>query len=113
MNRILALILLSCPLAAAAAEWRYDGQPSPGGPDGGAMMVETKASAGSMTVTAGPAPADAPRGSMTMEEVRAAKGDPDSILEPVGDPPITRWQYPEFVVYFEHDRVITSVAGRW
>lgn len=113
MNRILALLLLSCPLAAAAAEWSYDGQPPPDGSDGGAMTVETKASGGSMMVSVGPAPVDAPRGSMTMEEVRAAKGDPDSILEPVGDPPITRWQYPGYVVYFEHDRVITSVAGNW
>lgn len=28
----------------------------------------------------------------------------------VGQPPITRWDYREFSVYFEHDRVINSVA---
>ena len=27
----------------------------------------------------------------------------------VGNPPITRWDYRDFSVYFEHDRVIQSV----
>lgn len=107
MKRLLAIALL-CPLAAAAAEWRYDGQPA-----GESAAAEPQAPAASMGVSAGPAPADAPKNNMTMDEVRAAKGDPDSMFEPVGDPPIARWQYPEYVVYFEHDRVIISVAGHW
>jgi hypothetical protein len=28
----------------------------------------------------------------------------------VEQPPITRWDYPAFSVYFEHDRVIHAVA---
>ena len=28
---------------------------------------------------------------------------------PVGQPPISRWDYREFSVYFEHDHVINSV----
>jgi len=28
----------------------------------------------------------------------------------VGKPPITRWDYPSFSVFFEHDRVIHAVA---
>jgi hypothetical protein len=28
----------------------------------------------------------------------------------VGDPPITRWVYDRFTVYFENDRVIHSVV---
>jgi hypothetical protein len=28
----------------------------------------------------------------------------------VGDPPITRWEYPGFVVYFEHHLVVHTVA---
>jgi hypothetical protein len=27
----------------------------------------------------------------------------------VGDPPITRWDYAQFAVYFEYDHVITTV----
>ena len=29
----------------------------------------------------------------------------------VGKPPISRWEYPGFVVYFEHDHVIHSVVS--
>ena len=29
--------------------------------------------------------------------------------QPVGQPPITRWDYREFSVYFEYDHVINSV----
>ncbi|MFC3606494.1 phosphodiesterase [Stutzerimonas tarimensis] len=29
---------------------------------------------------------------------------------PVGEPPISRWDYRTFSVYFEHDRVVNSVA---
>jgi len=32
--------------------------------------------------------------------------------EAVGQPPITRWDYPTFSVYFENDRVIHAVAKR-
>lgn len=34
----------------------------------------------------------------------------DEELPPVGHPPITRWDYRYFSVYFEGDRVINSVA---
>ena len=37
-------------------------------------------------------------------------GEPDLKTDPVGEPPISRWDYPEFRVYFERAMVITSVA---
>lgn len=38
---------------------------------------------------------------------------PESRRSPVGDPPIsTRWDYGEFVVFFEYDKVIHSVTKR-
>jgi len=40
---------------------------------------------------------------------RRRGGPPRQKLPPVGDPPITRWEYPEYTVYFEYDKVITSV----
>lgn len=49
-----------------------------------------------------------PRG-MTMKKVRKWFGDPVKKYPPVGKPPITRWEYPDYIVYFEYDRVITSV----
>jgi hypothetical protein len=39
-------------------------------------------------------------------------GEPTSQAQPVGDPPITSWDYGSFVVYFEYDRVLHTVAKR-
>ena len=36
-------------------------------------------------------------------------GQPVASTEPVGDPPISRYEYADFFVYFEHDLVIHSV----
>lgn len=119
MRRLLVILLL-CPLTAAAAGWTYEGQTAASGgassgesssPDRG--IAEAATTGTGMARVAGPAPADAPSNSMTMAQVRATKGDPDTVFEAVGEPPITRWQYPEYVVYFERDLVITSVAGHW
>lgn len=49
---------------------------------------------------------------MTQARVEADFGSPASREAPVGDPPITRWEYAEFVVFFEHDRVIHAVTKR-
>ncbi|NIB41266.1 hypothetical protein HBA55_16815 [Pseudomaricurvus alkylphenolicus] len=46
---------------------------------------------------------------MSMAEVRAAFGEPVEQREPRGEPPISRWEYERFVVYFESDIVIHSV----
>ena len=48
----------------------------------------------------------------TMQDVSAQFGQPDEILGPVGDPPITRWVYDQFTVHFEHEYVIHSVIKR-
>lgn len=53
-----------------------------------------------------------PERGMTMDRVRDAFGAPQSREPAVGDPPITRWQYDTFTVYFEHKRVIHAVARR-
>lgn len=50
-----------------------------------------------------------PSRGMTMESVEANYGAPAVRRPPVGDPPITRWEYTDFVVYFEYKRVIHSV----
>ena len=49
---------------------------------------------------------------MTMEFVEANFGSPTSKRSPVGDPPITRWEYQNFIVYFEYKRVLHSVSKR-
>lgn len=48
----------------------------------------------------------------TMARVQQLFGPPDSVAGPVGEPPITRWNYERFVVVFEHNRVIHSVVRR-
>ncbi len=53
-----------------------------------------------------------PRTGETMSKVRSRFGEPESELPWVGDPPITRWVYPDFTVYFEHEYVIHSVVHR-
>jgi hypothetical protein len=55
---------------------------------------------------------DRPTRGMTMQKVQDDWGQPKMRRAPVGEPPITRWEYPEFVVYFEHNRVIHAVLKR-
>jgi len=51
-----------------------------------------------------------PARGITMGAVEAKFGAPANRHAAVGTPPITRWDYAGFVVYFEHDRVIDAVA---
>lgn len=50
-----------------------------------------------------------PRVGTTQASVKASWGQPAAIEGPIGQPPITQWNYGNFVVYFEGDRVIHSV----
>jgi hypothetical protein len=47
---------------------------------------------------------------ITMHEVEAKFGTPERRYPAVGKPPITRWDYPSFSVYFEYSRVVHSVV---
>jgi hypothetical protein len=53
----------------------------------------------------------APTRGMTMKQVASKFGAPASKIPAVGKPPISRWEYPGFVVYFEYDHVIHAVAA--
>jgi len=53
----------------------------------------------------------APARGMTMSQVSSKFGAPVSKVPAVGNPPISRWEYPGFVVYFERDHVIHSVVS--
>ncbi len=52
-----------------------------------------------------------PTRGMTMTEVADKFGAPVTKIPAVGNPPISRWEYPGFVVYFERDHVIHSVIA--
>ena len=53
-----------------------------------------------------------PKAGMTQNGVEAKYGTPVTKRSAVGDPPITRWEYQDFVVYFEYDKVIHAVLKR-
>ncbi|MEE4330267.1 MAG: hypothetical protein V2J10_05315 [Wenzhouxiangella sp.] len=54
---------------------------------------------------------DLPENGLTMSEVEARYGAPEQRYAAVGQPPITRWSYPDYNVYFEHELVIESVLN--
>lgn len=62
------------------------------------------------------APAASPAMQMAMpvrgmhaRDVESGYGAPLEKIPPVGEPPISRWVYPDYTVYFEHQYVIHTV----
>ena len=49
---------------------------------------------------------------MAMKDVENQFGSPVGKNTRVGTPPITRWEYDKFSVYFEHNHVLHSVVHR-
>ena len=88
MSRTIVTALTIVSMWCAAAAWSQQAQPE--------------------SAAAGPPPM--PTNGMSMTEVQDLFGGPLAQQPAVGQPPITRWRYDDYIVYFEHDRVITSVA---
>jgi len=53
-----------------------------------------------------------PTRGMSQDTVEQKFGIPESREAAVGDPPISRWEYKDFVVFFEYDKVIHAVVKR-
>lgn len=53
---------------------------------------------------------DLPENGLTMTEVEQRFGEPAERRPAVGNPPITRWIYDDYSVFFEHNLVIESVV---
>lgn len=53
-----------------------------------------------------------PSRGMKMDQVLQRFGEPRQRLPAVGEPPITRWIYDGYTVYFENEYTITSVLHR-
>lgn len=51
-----------------------------------------------------------PKKGISKAEVEKRFGTPSTVNGPVGEPPITKWVYNNFTVYFEYDHVIHSVV---
>ena len=79
---------------------------------GATLSTHTNADELDMRETAALTDPSAPQRGMTMQRVESKWGQPQRRMSPVGEPPITRWQYDGFVVYFEYDRVIHTVRQR-
>lgn len=54
--------------------------------------------------------AELPRRGTSMTQVEQRFGAPVTRHAAVGQPPITRWDYEGFSVYFEHQHVVHAVA---
>ncbi len=55
---------------------------------------------------------DVPANGLTTADVRARFGEPVTTHSAVGDPPITRWEYDRWSVYFEYDIVLFTVLHK-
>jgi len=56
--------------------------------------------------------ANVPTRGMTKSEVRKRYGEPSSRKAAVGQPPISRWDYPGYSVFFEHHIVLHTVVDK-
>ena len=77
-----------------------------------ALFIATSATASAQTLDM-PAEAEAlglPQRGLDMATVESRYGAPVRVIEAVGEPPITRWVYPDYTVYFEHQFVIHPVV---
>ena len=70
---------------------------------GDTLLIEGLAGA---AVSAG----ERPRRGMTMANVESRFGAPTSRVAAIGDPPISRWEYPSFIVYFEYEHVLHAAV---
>jgi len=52
---------------------------------------------------------DLPRHGQSMQQTEVEFGQPIERIAAIGEPPITRWIYANFTIYFEHNKVIHSV----
>lgn len=94
------------PWNAKANQWAYSGESIPK-----STPAQQSQSPATFIAQASTADMNAPRNNMTQAAVRKTFGDPQEEIPAVGIPPISRWRYADYIVYFEHDRVIISVPS--
>jgi len=71
-------------------------------------FAETLAIDGQVAIK--PAGIETPQRGSTMTAVEQKFGAPANKSGPVGNPAITKWFYPSFVVVFENDKVLHAVV---
>ena len=93
----LTIAILTCVSLAAAA--------------GLAGLAQADIVAGENGIAVKESDVATPARGMTMEQVATKFGTPVTKVPAVGKPPISRWEYPGFIVYFEAEHVIHSVVA--
>jgi len=77
----------------------------------GTALLGSIANADELKMTSAPGEGgNHPARGLSMEKVEAAYGAPANRVAAVGSPPITRWEYPGFIVFFENNIVLHSVV---
>jgi hypothetical protein len=74
----------------------------------GPLLAETLAVGDQVQLR--PVSRELPRRGISMSAVEAQFGAPKARHDAVGKPPITRWDYEGFSVYFEYQHVVHAVA---
>lgn len=92
MNVLLKTILIMCAAAAFAPAVTAETVKIPVGQQGAGMQN-----------------IEIPRRGMIKDAVEANFGAPLSKSAPVGKPPISYWEYDNYLVYFEYDKVLDTV----
>lgn len=88
---IFSLLLISAPLAAQ-------------------VLTLPQAPAGDEEPPAAVDRTSLPQRGTSMDTVRARYGEPLQASAPIGEPPITRWNYEDFSVFFEYDHAINTIV---
>jgi len=94
------------PLSPRLASWVVLGLLATSVPPAARAADEPAPSAAATTEVARPG------NGMKMSDVESRFGAPASRHEAVGEPPITRWDYPAFAVFFERDLVLHAVLAQ-
>ena len=90
-------------MSSRAAPWLVAGMLLSGAAAAETLVVEGQVAVRQSSV-------ERPSRGATMTAVEQRFGAPASKHAAVGRPPITRWDYARFSVFFENDRVIHAVA---
>ena len=98
------LLLAALPLSLLAAEGTETET------SGDVIIVEEVTTEDAARVPRPDADRRVPTRGMDMANVRNAFGEPGQEHAAVGDPPITRWDYDGYSVFFEYDKVLHSVV---
>ena len=101
MNRWMLLLVAALPFAALAEETIVT--------RGDALIVE-EIEGETRPTPARRADRALPARGLALANVRNVFGEPHREYPAVGDPPITRWDYAGYSVFFEHDKVLHTVV---